>query len=366
MRGVAYIALVVLFFEAVARLMFAIPATSMRMWRDEELSWRRLWVSRHTDDTEIYFAFDQYDPMLGWRSKPGIRDMQVFGHKVLNTNSKGLRGSREFAYGPHPEKPRIAILGDSFTFGDGVSDDETYSHFLGQMLPEAEILNLGIHGYGHDQMLISFQQEGAKYRPDIVVLGYTDEDRRRNLLQFRDFAKPKFEIDPDGEGLVVSGSPVPRPEDVLKWDWLRPRLLDVAALYKYAFDVHTGRLEAQMRDVTSGLLSEIASAILEAEAIPVFVFLPVGNEIIRQGASIEEEEFFFSFCREDGRVECLSARPRFTEKLQRGMRFRIRTHWAAPGHLTVAEVIHEYLLQHHAEMFPAGERPVRQSSPAAP
>jgi hypothetical protein len=207
-------------------------------------------------------------------------------------------------------------------------------------------------------MLILFEREGAAYRPDVVVLGYTDEDRRRNLLQFRDFAKPKFELDADGQGLVLRGSPVPSPEEVLKWDWARPRLLDAAALYRYAFDVHTGRLEAQMRSITSRLLSEIASAILEAGATPVFVFLPVGNEIIRQGATIEEEELLFSFCREDGRVGCLSARPHFTEKWKRGQRFRIRTHWAAPGHLTAAEAIHAYLLEHHGDLFPSRRPPV--------
>jgi hypothetical protein len=121
-----------------------------------------------------------------------------------------------------------------------------------------------------------------------------------------------------------------------------------------------------MRAVTSRLLTEVASTILETGAIPVFVFLPVGNEIIRRGAIIEEEEFFFAFCGEDGRVECLSARPHFTEKLKRGMRFQIRTHWAALGHLTVAEAIHAYLLEHHADLLQTGGSRVNQSNPAAP
>jgi hypothetical protein len=41
------------------------------------------------------------------------------------------------------------ILGDSFTFGDEVSDNETYSYYLQQMLPHTEVINMGVHGYGH-------------------------------------------------------------------------------------------------------------------------------------------------------------------------------------------------------------------------
>ena len=52
------------------------------------------------------------------------------------------------------------MLGDSFTFGEDVGDDETYSHHLEQLLPGTEVINLGVHGYGHDQMLIYLREEG--------------------------------------------------------------------------------------------------------------------------------------------------------------------------------------------------------------
>ncbi len=54
------------------------------------------------------------------------------------------------------------VLADSFTFGDEVSDDETYSSYLQQALPGAENINLGVHGYGHDQMLILLMEDGIK------------------------------------------------------------------------------------------------------------------------------------------------------------------------------------------------------------
>ena len=87
-------------------------------------------------------------------------------------NSRGLRGKRDFPYTKNKNKVRILILGDSFTFGDEVSDDETYSARLQAMLPHTEIINMGVHGYGHDQMLILLKEEGIKYQPDIVILGF--------------------------------------------------------------------------------------------------------------------------------------------------------------------------------------------------
>ena len=38
---------------------------------------------------------------------------------------------------------RILFLGDSYTFGDNVSDNETYPFYLQQMLPNTEVINMG-------------------------------------------------------------------------------------------------------------------------------------------------------------------------------------------------------------------------------
>ena len=45
--------------------------------------------------------------------------------------------------------------------GETVSDSESYAYRLQQMLPRAEIMNLGVHGYAHDQMLILFKDKGS-------------------------------------------------------------------------------------------------------------------------------------------------------------------------------------------------------------
>jgi len=165
-----YLIFLLILFEGLARLCFIIPPISNRLMYEEDSTWRRIWIARHMDQTEVFYSFDALDPTKGWKSEPNMRDLAVFDQKILNTNSRGLRGKKDFSYDRDPNKLRILILGDSFTFGDEVSDNETYSYYLQKMLPNAEIINMGVHGYGHDQMLIYLEEEGVKYKPDIFII----------------------------------------------------------------------------------------------------------------------------------------------------------------------------------------------------
>ena len=65
-----------------------------------------------------------------------------------STNGQGLRGSWP---APVPGVRRHALIGDSFTFGLGVNDDETFAQRLNQQSHETVYLNAGIAGYSTDQ-----------------------------------------------------------------------------------------------------------------------------------------------------------------------------------------------------------------------
>lgn len=337
-----YAVFLVTLFEGSARLVFLVPQFSERLWEDEDYSWRRMWVRGHRESSqEMLYTFDVYDPSKGWMSKPNLRDMKVFGNKVLNTNSRGLRAKQEYSYRKDRNKVRILILGDSFTFGAEVSDDETYPYCLQQMLPHVEVINMGVHGYGHDQMLILLREEGLKYQPDIVMLGFLPMDMPRNLLQFRDYAKPKFVLD-NGE-LKLTGTPVPRPEEVLKWDWLRPRTVDVFAIIRHKFRKSVGLYEKEKQQITTAILTEIIELTDSIHAIPIFVYLPSGDEIYYRPPFTRGEKFLFSVCRANDKVRCFSTRPYFVEKVAKGIFFEVG-HWDYAGHLTVAEAIKDYLV----------------------
>ena len=293
---------------------------------------------------EIYYKFDLYDPSKGWKLKPSLRDVEIFRNKILNTNSKGFRGKKEFPYIKNKEMLRILILGDSFTFGDEVSDDETYSYYLQEMLPHAEVINLGVHGYGHDQMLILLNEEGVKYEPDIIILGFLPVDMPRNLLQFRDFAKPRFVLKRDE--LKLTGTPVPHPEDIIQWDWTRPKIFDMVSLMHYKIRESLGLYKKEMEAVTTAILTDMIELIASIHAIPILAYLPAGGEISERSAMTQGEAYMFSICQLNGKAKCFSTRPYFAEKIAKGETFKLleQRHWDPAGHLAVAEAIKHYLV----------------------
>jgi len=356
-----YVLFLVVLFEGSARLVFHILGDKHTLM-EHDLWWRQSWIARHeSTGEEIFYQFDIYDPTKGWISKPNLHDVTVFENKILNTNSEGFRGTAEHAHETQDGIARILILGDSFTFGDEVSDDETYAHYLQELLPDAEIINLGVHGYGHDQMLIVLQETGIKYRPDIVILGFLPMDMSRNMLEFRDFAKPMFTLEDDE--LVLKGVPVPTPDEVLRWDWLRPRFIDVFSVLHHLSIKRLGLYSKEMDRKTAAILKKIAATADSIGAVPVFFFLPTptagdtsANPDLRTG-----EKYLFSVCSEISTAECFSARPHFADKLSQGTIFSTGSggHWGPAGYQTVAEAIRDYLVK-------AGHMPGQNEVPTLP
>jgi hypothetical protein len=157
--------------------------------------------------------FWRHDDLLGWRNSPGIAG--VFDHPRfrinIRHNSKGLR-DREYAYERSAGKRRILALGDSFVWGYGVEQQETFSEVLETLLPDVEVINAGVAGYGTDQELLWLRSEGVRYRPDVVVLvmcGNDDFENNRDRVYYV-YRKPQFRQADDGE-LVLGGVPVPAP-----------------------------------------------------------------------------------------------------------------------------------------------------------
>jgi len=340
--SLSYFLFLLVLAEVASRLLFAIPAFSERVAYQGSLSWRRGWVHGRPKGP-LGEVFEMYNPTKGWVLKPNIRNMTVFEKRVLNTNSKGFRGIAEYSPGPHHGKVRVLILGDSFTFGDGVSDSETYPAFLQRMIPTAEIINAGVRGYGHDQMLILLQEEGAKYMPDIVILGFLTEDMERNLLQFRSYAKPMFLLDHDK--LVLSGSPVPFPNAIRKWDWAIPRVCDVCEFLLLKWRSYSGLYEKRKRDVTARILDEIARKSEQSGAIPMFVYIPAVDDPTDRTTLTDGEEFLFSFCHAKKTIRCLSARPLFVEKIKNGVKLETGEtgHWGPAANSMIAEAIYYFM-----------------------
>jgi hypothetical protein len=330
--------------EIVLRLAVSSPEMIGRLGGDTEASWKAMWLSRHREGPEIYYQFDQFHERWGWSSRPLLRDQRVFGDEVLNTNSAGFRGTREFAFEKAPGTLRIAVLGDSFTFGDEVSDDEAYPAQLQALLPGAEIINMGVHGYGHDQMLLLFEDEGVRYRPDLVVLGFVAADMYRNLLAFRDYAKPSFVLVDDA--LTLSGVPIPSPERFLRERAFQPRLVTVFQLLKERLTLDRAALRVGAERLTAAILDRLAERSRASGAALVLFNIPfpgeAEGEMTRWAA---ERAFFEAYCSHDHRVSCGSALSAIREEIARGRAFEPTSHWDPAANGVIARSLRDHLCE---------------------
>ncbi len=162
-----------------------------------------------------------YDERLGWTYRPhAIRQYGDF-----TVNGVGIRARREYSQSPPPDHLRIALFGDSFTAGDDVSDDETWSYLLERVLAaagvRAEVLNFGAGAYGMDQAYLRWLHQGKTFAPDLVIFGLQPDNLKRNLNVFRQlmningppFSKPRFALAADG--LHLLNSPTMPPQQLI-------------------------------------------------------------------------------------------------------------------------------------------------------
>lgn len=91
------------------------------------------------------------------------------------TNSQGFR-DREHTMARSGAGPRILALGDSFTWGAGVSYDDVFVTRLERRLKaawkEAEIINLGVPAWGPHEEFHLLKTYGIRFKPDLVMLNF--------------------------------------------------------------------------------------------------------------------------------------------------------------------------------------------------
>lgn len=166
-----------------------------------------VWIGRHSD---TMFTLVEYDPYLGWKTKPNLNtkvDLVDVEDIPVQTNTQGF-WDQEFSLKKPENVCRIIFLGDSFTWGMGVREEERFSYLLQTMNPRWETLNFGVPGYGTDQALLLWQRLAHSFKPDMVVLTVYENDYKDNMFLVRyGRRKPYFEIAGDGD-LVSKGVPV--------------------------------------------------------------------------------------------------------------------------------------------------------------
>jgi hypothetical protein len=79
--------------------------------------------------------------------------------------------------------PNIVVIGDSYSFGIGVNDGQEYPAILAKLLGgRANVVNLGVPGYGLTQEIRLYYEFGRVFEPQIVLLQFSDNDPDDNLF----------------------------------------------------------------------------------------------------------------------------------------------------------------------------------------
>ena len=175
-----------------------------------KISGRPRFHEPHTSPPQFMFG-DHIDfDTIGYVNKPSSNIVFEYGSNPRNyfgprnevghlTNAIGFRG-RPFPFELDPagneilipkrdESIRLAFLGDSFTFGEGVRDEDTYAQVTATHLQEkhaeliVEAANFGVGGYNTTQSRHVLERWALKSNPDVVILGFVLNDAEPPIFQ---------------------------------------------------------------------------------------------------------------------------------------------------------------------------------------
>jgi hypothetical protein len=318
--------------------------------------WR--WVKKRLEDGKI--RFDKrfvHDRYAGWKNAPNINTEDMFGSSI-RTNSDSMRNDREFPLEPEPGRQRLLIVGDSYSFGHGVANEDTFAFMLGrELMPDWDVMNLAVSATGTDQQLIMYEKYGEMFKPDVVILGFYVLDFNRNTFSFRDYAKPMFIPQQDGS-LVLTHSPVISPRELINEYQTGKRQIGgwhysyAYAAFRKVFTTHTKRDRSEgslPRRTLTGIMERFSKRVTGNGATPVFVIFPIRDIIEKEVSKYEVIEEFAAHEAQRLGMPVLRLEPIFRTHIEKQPEVslwrpkEIGGHLSAAGNRLAAHSIHNFL-----------------------
>jgi hypothetical protein len=171
---------------------------------------------RHTPKEHTIGSFSEpgyftADHELGYGPVPNVRRTarKMFGSQVIFDATYTIDSSGSRITVGNPDGPAWVFMGCSFTFGEGVNDDETLPWQVSVGLHDsAHVVNLGFHGYGAHQMLRQLETNRLHgvTRPvkHVIYQAINEHVRRSAGRAWWDLQGPSYRISGD---TVVYGGP---------------------------------------------------------------------------------------------------------------------------------------------------------------
>lgn len=156
------------------------------------------------------------DPDLGWRFEPNavVADRGPDFELEYRCDADGFRATaaREDA------ERSVLFVGDSFTFGVGVAAEDSFVERFADEITGVQAHNLGMAGYGVDQMLCALREVGLARQPDLVIAVFVLDDFTRSTTAYRYrngwMRKPTFVLEDDA---LVELTEANAPGAVRRW-----------------------------------------------------------------------------------------------------------------------------------------------------
>jgi lysophospholipase L1-like esterase len=303
-----------------------------------------------------------FDSKLGWRHAANVdrtftnEDGEKF--RVVQ-NAQGHRGEGHEAKRT-PGKFRILALGDSFTEGLQVGEEEVFTARLEHMDPRLEMLNAGVYCYSTVQEYLYFASEGLQYHPDLVLLMFYENDLTDNVQPYYPSMGPRPYAN-------LIGGKVHVVEEIDSWEYRKFILpapfqmtLNNYSLFYYFVNsrIYQRIFARRMSRLAADDLSKIdvptrfevlyqmfekVRSVARLHNIPLVVVLIPTREEVAAGTSLTAQNIK-RYCNANN-LDCLDLLDRLHKETSTGARlyFHQDLHWTKEGHRIAADEIARYL-----------------------
>ncbi|HUP00985.1 MAG TPA: hypothetical protein VM737_05625 [Gemmatimonadota bacterium] len=122
----------------------------------------------HWHEDQVRQRISAGDPYLGFTFPPFYHGQIAQGDLDFRymTDEKGFRNPS-----PWPAKAEILVVGDSWAFGYGVDDDETWVKLANERLPRSRMITLGLIGAAPQQYVRIYERFGIPLEPNLLIYG---------------------------------------------------------------------------------------------------------------------------------------------------------------------------------------------------
>ncbi len=119
---------------------------------------------------DLFFRYEPFIGAEGIPNKKGIFATRSF-KTIITLNNEGFRDDNHVKINTQ-NKFRIVTLGDSFTWGHGVGNDQIYMKVLEKYDANIETINIGGSGGDPPTALKAYISRGIYYEHNVVLHGF--------------------------------------------------------------------------------------------------------------------------------------------------------------------------------------------------